>query len=90
MKERIVILLEERKLVESWTKAQWLIRKGYVFINGMKITKPGKKVDNSYDILLKKKFPYVSRGGLKLEAALDEFSIRVGDRICADIGASTG
>lgn len=90
MKERIDIILVERRLVESRTKAQWLIRKGYVSANGIKVTKPGKKVDNSYDIQLIKKFPYVSRGGLKLETALDEFSICVKDRICADIGASTG
>ncbi len=90
MKERIDILLVNRALVESRTKAQWLIRKGHVIVNGIKITKPGKKVDNSYEIQLQKKFPYVSRGGLKLEAALDEFSIRVEDRICVDIGASTG
>ena len=90
MKERIDILLVERRLVESRTKAQWLIRKGYVIVNGIEITKPGKKVDNSYDIQLKRKFPYVGRGGLKLEVALDEFSICVEDRICADIGASIG
>ncbi|MHA2280552.1 MAG: TlyA family RNA methyltransferase [Promethearchaeota archaeon] len=90
MKERIDILLVERRLVESRTKAQWLIRKGYVIVNGIVITKPGKKVDNSFDLQLKRKFPYVGRGGLKLEAALDEFSICVEDRICADIGASIG
>ena len=90
MKERIDILLVERRLVESRTKAQWLIRKGYVIVNGIKITKPGKKVDNSYNIQLKRKFPYVGRGGLKLEAALDEFSICVEDRLCVDIGASVG
>ena len=90
MKERIDILLVERRLVESRTKAQWLIRKGYVIVNGIEITKPGKKVNNSYDIQLKRKFPYVGRGGLKLEVALDEFSICVEDRICADIGASIG
>ena len=90
MKERIDILLVERRLVESRTKAQWLIRKGYVIVNGTKITKPGKKVDNSYDIQLERKFPYVGRGGLKLDAALDEFSICVEDRVCVDIGASVG
>jgi len=90
MKERIDILLVERRLVESRTKAQWLIRKGYVIVNGIEITKPGKKVDNSYDIQLKREFPYVGRGGLKLEVALDKFSICVEDRICADIGASVG
>lgn len=90
MKERIDILLVERRLVESRTKAQWLIRNGYVFVNGIEITKPGKIVDNSFDIQLTRTFPYVSRGGLKLEAALDEFSIYVDNKICADIGSSTG
>lgn len=90
MKERIDILLVERRLVESRTKAQWLIRNGYVIVNGMEITKPGKKVDNSYEIQLTRKFPYVGRGGLKLEAALNKFSINVEDKICADIGASIG
>ncbi|MFW9895189.1 MAG: TlyA family RNA methyltransferase [Candidatus Thorarchaeota archaeon] len=90
MKERIDILLVERRLVESRTKAQWLIRNGFVIVNGIKITKPGKKVDNSYEIQLTRKFPYVGRGGLKLEAALNKFSISVDDKICVDIGASVG
>jgi 23S rRNA (cytidine1920-2'-O)/16S rRNA (cytidine1409-2'-O)-methyltransferase len=90
MKERIDILLVERRLVESRTKAQWLIRNGYVIVNGIEITKPSKKIDNTQDIQLTRKFPYVGRGGLKLEAALDEFLIEVDDKICADIGASIG
>jgi 23S rRNA (cytidine1920-2'-O)/16S rRNA (cytidine1409-2'-O)-methyltransferase len=90
MKERIDIFLVERRLVESRTKAQWLIKNGYVVVDGNIITKPGKRIDISHDIQLKKKFPYVSRGGLKLEVALDEFSIRVENRVCVDIGSSTG
>ncbi|MHA2009422.1 MAG: TlyA family RNA methyltransferase [Promethearchaeota archaeon] len=90
MKERIDILLVERRLVESRTKAQWLIKNGFVFVRGNKILKPGKKIDNTLVIQLKKKFPYVGRGGLKLEAALRDFSITVKGRTCADVGASIG
>jgi 23S rRNA (cytidine1920-2'-O)/16S rRNA (cytidine1409-2'-O)-methyltransferase len=90
MKERIDILLVERRLVESRTKAQWLIKKGYVYVNNKQILKPGKKVENTLQIKLEKKFPYVSRGGLKLDAALREFSISVENKICADVGASVG
>ena len=90
MKERLDILLVDKRLVESRTKAQWLIRNGYVLVNGVEIKKPGKRVDNRYDIRLKKEFPYVGRGGLKLEAAIKEFSIPVENKICADVGASVG
>lgn len=90
MKERIDILLVERRLVESRTKAQWLIKSGYVYVEGKKITKPGKKVENSYIIHLNKTFPYVGRRGLKLEAALKEFSIVVEGKTCVDVGSSIG
>ena len=90
MKERIDILLVERRLVESRTKAQWLIRNGYALVNGVEIRKPGKRIDNTCQIQLKAEFPYVSKGGIKLEAALKEFSISVKDKVCADIGCSVG
>jgi len=90
MKERLDILLVERRLVESRTKAKWLIKNGYVLVNSRIIRKPAKKIDNIYNISLTAAFPYVGRGGLKLEAALDQFSIKVKNKICADIGASIG
>ncbi|GAG17314.1 unnamed protein product, partial [marine sediment metagenome] len=90
MKERIDILVVERRLTDSRTKAQWLIKNGYVLVNGVEIKKPGKKIDNSMEIVLKKEFPYVGKGGLKLEAALKRFSISVEKKVCADIGASIG
>ncbi|MBA7559786.1 16S/23S rRNA (cytidine-2'-O)-methyltransferase TlyA [subsurface metagenome] len=90
MKERLDILLVERRLVESRTKAQWLIKKGYVYVNDVINTKPGKKIENTSDIQLMRKFPYVGRGVLKLEAALELFSISVKGKVCADIGASIG
>ena len=90
MKERIDILLVERRLVESRAKAQWLIRNSFVIVNGVEVKKPGKRIDNTILIELKQKFPYVGKGGLKLEAALVAFSIAVEEKICADIGASIG
>ena len=90
MKERIDILLVERRLVESRTKAQWLIKNGKVRVDGKIVLKPGKQIDNSLNIELIEQFPYVGKGGLKLEAALEEFSILVKDKICADLGASVG
>jgi 23S rRNA (cytidine1920-2'-O)/16S rRNA (cytidine1409-2'-O)-methyltransferase len=90
MKERIDIILVERRLVESRTKAQWLINNGFVKVNGNIIRKPGKKVENSLKVELEKEFPYVGRGGLKLEAALKDFSINVEGKICLDVGASVG
>ena len=90
MKERLDILLVDRHLVESRTKAQWLIKNGYVSINGVKVRKPGKRIDNTHEIILKSEFPYVGRGGLKLEKAIKDFSISVKGKVCADIGASVG
>ncbi|MFX1287187.1 MAG: SAM-dependent methyltransferase, partial [Promethearchaeota archaeon] len=90
MKERLDILLVERRLVESRIKAQWLIKNGYVIVNDEEIIKPGKKIENSSTIRLTQKFPYVGRGGLKLEAALKKFSIEVRGKVCVDIGASVG
>jgi 23S rRNA (cytidine1920-2'-O)/16S rRNA (cytidine1409-2'-O)-methyltransferase len=90
MRERLDLLLVERRLVESRTKAQWLIKNGFVLVNNAEILKPGKKIDNTSDIQLKADFPYVGRGGLKLEAALKDFNIDVKDKVCADLGASIG
>jgi 23S rRNA (cytidine1920-2'-O)/16S rRNA (cytidine1409-2'-O)-methyltransferase len=90
MNERLDILLVERRLVESRTKAQWLIRNGYALVNGFEIKKPGKRVDNTCQIQLKAKFPYISMNGLKLDAALENFSISVKEKVCADIGSSVG
>ena len=90
MKERLDIVLVERRLVESRTKAQWLIKSGFVLVDKIKILKSSKKVDINSEIKLTRKYPYVGRGGLKLEAALKSFSINVKGKICVDIGASVG
>ncbi len=90
MKERLDILLVERRLTESRMKAQWLIRNKCVMVNGRLVEKPGKKIDNSANIWLTKKFPYVGKGGLKLEKALKEFLIPVEGKVCVDVGSSVG
>lgn len=90
MKERIDILLVERRLTESRTKAKWLVKNGFVFVNNIEVRKPGKRIDNKYKIELKKEFPYVGKGGLKLESALNTFSLNLEKKICVDIGASIG
>ncbi len=80
----------ERGLAESREKAQALIMAGEVLLNGQKASKPGQSVaaDSTLEVLARP--PYVSRGGLKLAAALREFGIDAGDRVCLDIGSSTG
>ena len=77
MRERLDILLVDRRLVESRTKGQWLIKNGYVLVNNEKATKSGKKIDNMAKIELIRQFPYVGMGGLKLEFAIENFSIHL-------------
>lgn len=90
MKERLDKFLQKNKLTESREKALELIKAGFVEVNGKIIKKPSFKVSNEDKILLKKKFPYVSRAGLKLERAINSFKLDVKDKVCLDIGASTG
>ena len=90
MKKRIDIILLDRRLVESRTKSQWLIKQGWVLVNGKRILKPGKRLESSVEIQLTDKFPYVGVGGLKLESALSGFSIQVENKICIDVGSSIG
>lgn len=90
-KERLDALLMNRALFESRAKAQAAIMAGQVLVNEQKIDKPGAPVPPDVTIrLLGNKLPYVSRGGLKLEKALQIFPISVQDKVVADIGASTG
>lgn len=90
-KERLDALLMNRALFESRAKAQAAIMAGQVLVNEQKIDKPGTLVPPDVTIrLLGNKLPYVSRGGLKLEKALQIFPISVQDKVVADIGASTG
>jgi 23S rRNA (cytidine1920-2'-O)/16S rRNA (cytidine1409-2'-O)-methyltransferase len=89
-KQRLDTLLVERQLCDSRQQAQRLIRAGEVQVNQQVIDKPGTEVDETAEILVKERSPYVSRGGEKLVKALTEFQIQVSDRICLDGGISTG
>jgi 23S rRNA (cytidine1920-2'-O)/16S rRNA (cytidine1409-2'-O)-methyltransferase len=90
MKQRLDRLLVERGLAESGEKAQALIMAGAVLVNGQKALKPGHAIDAASRIEVTGKPPYVSRGGIKLAAALDGFAIDVTGRVVMDVGASTG
>ncbi|MBO0799374.1 MAG: TlyA family RNA methyltransferase [Blastocatellia bacterium] len=89
-KERLDNLLLLRGLVETRAKAQSLILAGQVFAREERLDKAGKLVPVDIELTIKSPLPYVSRGGLKLAAALDHFSIDVTGLDCLDIGASTG
>ncbi len=90
MKKRLDHTLTERGLVESGEKAKRLIMAGLVYVNGQKSDKPGTKIAQDADIEVRATLPYVSRGGLKLEAALDRFGLNPTAAVCLDVGASTG
>ena len=91
MKVRLDKLLLERGLTTSRERAQALILAGKVLVEGQKIEKAGTAVDDSVAIrLLGEALQYVSRGGLKLERALDHWQINVTGKVCLDVGASTG
>ncbi len=89
-KQRLDLLLVERKFFDSRSSAQREILAGNVLVNGQLADKPGTQFSMYAQIEIKAKNPYVSQGGLKLEKALKEFSIDVADKSCLDVGASTG
>ncbi|NOT60280.1 MAG: TlyA family RNA methyltransferase [Acidobacteria bacterium] len=89
-KERLDKLLVERGLVETRAKAQALILAGQVFSDLQRLDKAGQLVAIDAPLTIKETMPYVSRGGFKLAAALDQFAVDVTDKVCLDIGASTG
>lgn len=89
-KQRIDQLLVDRGLAESRQKAQALILAGHVLVNGQKAGKAGQTVPDDSEIKLAERLAYVSRGGLKLQAALDGFGIDVEGKVCLDVGSSTG
>ena len=90
-KSRLDQALVARGLAETRSKAQGLIMAGLVFVAGRRADKPGAPVaaDAAIDVR-GKEHPYVSRGGVKLAAALDHFAIDPRDKVCLDVGASTG
>jgi 23S rRNA (cytidine1920-2'-O)/16S rRNA (cytidine1409-2'-O)-methyltransferase len=89
-KERLDKLLVTRGLAETRAKAQALILAGQVFSGQLRLDKAGQLVPVDIELTIREPMPFVSRGGLKLTAALDHFGIEVAGRICLDIGASTG
>jgi len=89
-KVRLDQLLVERGLVESRERGRRLILAGEVMLGDRVADRPGLLVAPDADIRIKQRLPYVSRGGLKLAAALDAFPISVAGAACADVGASTG
>jgi 23S rRNA (cytidine1920-2'-O)/16S rRNA (cytidine1409-2'-O)-methyltransferase len=90
MKVRLDRLLVERGLAESREKAQALIMAGEVLVDRQKATKPGHSVASEAVVEVLARPPYVSRGGLKLAGALQQFHIDPTGMVCLDIGASTG
>jgi 23S rRNA (cytidine1920-2'-O)/16S rRNA (cytidine1409-2'-O)-methyltransferase len=89
-KERADRLLVERGLAETREKAQALILAGLAHSGDRPIRKAGELLDPEAPLGLKSRLPYVGRGGLKLEEALDRFGLDIAGRVAADIGSSTG
>ncbi|MGA2355748.1 MAG: TlyA family RNA methyltransferase [Terriglobales bacterium] len=91
MKTRLDKLLVERGLTSSRERAQALILAGKVLVNEQKVEKAGASIDPESNLrLLGEDLRYVSRGGLKLEKALEHWQIDLRDKVCLDVGASTG
>ena len=89
-RERLDKILVARRLVASREEGQGRIIAGDVWVNDRPVTKAGTLFDEGVTIRIKSVSPYVSRGGTKLEKALDEFSVEVAGKIVLDVGASTG
>lgn len=90
-KERLDLLLTEKGLCESRSKAQAIIMEGLVFVSGQRVDKPGTAVSTEAEIEIRgNTCPFVSRGGLKLEKALAYFGVEPKGYVCSDSGASTG
>lgn len=91
MKSRLDLYLVNKKYYETRNKAKIAIENGDILVNGEIIQKVSYQVDEKATIeILKDSIPYVSRGGLKLEKALQSFCVDIKNKICLDIGASTG
>ena len=89
-KQRLDTLLVSRGLADNKSRAQAAIMAGEVTVDGKVMTKAGNPVPEDADVQMKEKMPYVSRGGLKLAHALQEFGIDAKGLVCIDVGASTG
>ncbi len=91
MKERLDVMLVKRNLAESREKAKAVIMAGNVFVDGQREDKAGTTFSPDVSIEVRgNPLPYVSRGGLKLEKALEKFDVSVRGSVCTDVGASTG
>ena len=93
MKEKVRLdkLLVLKNHVENVSKAKALIMSGKVIVNEIKIEKPGTKFTTNINIrIIKKPYNWVSRGGVKLDYAIKQLSLKLENKICADIGSSTG
>lgn len=91
MKERLDVLLVKRNLAESREKAKAVIMSGNVFVDGEREDKAGTSFPDDVYIEIKgHTLPYVSRGGLKLEKAIQNFDVTVDGKVCTDVGSSTG
>lgn len=89
-KERLDLLVTERRLIRSRSRAQRMIMAGRVRVNGETVCRPGHMVDSQAAIDLVAAERYVSRGGDKLAQALDDFRVEPRGRVCLDVGSSTG
>ncbi len=89
-KKRLDQILIERGIVKDKNEAFITVTEGNIFIGGQKAVSPAQLHQSNVELRVKERSPYVSRGGLKLAAAFQHFSISVEGKICADIGAATG
>jgi 23S rRNA (cytidine1920-2'-O)/16S rRNA (cytidine1409-2'-O)-methyltransferase len=89
-KNRLDLVVFERGLAPSRAKAQGMIMAGEVMVNGGTVDKPGARVAEDAEVTIRSKPRFVSRGGDKLAGALDVFDFDPSERVCADVGASTG
>jgi len=90
MKERLDKVIKARRLIRSRSRAQRMIESGRVKVDGHVISRPGHPIDSEAEIEILSFEPYVSRGGEKLEAALEQFRVDPKCKVCLDVGASTG
>ena len=91
MKERLDNLLVEKNFFDSRARAKTMIMMGKILVDGQKIEKAGTMINPDAEIkILGDDMPFVSRGGFKLQKALEVFNINLREKICMDIGASTG
>ena len=90
VKVRLDTLLTQRGLAESRQKAQGLILAGQVLVEDQVVDKPGRRIPDDARLIVRERPRYVSRGGLKLERALERFDVEVAGKVAADVGASTG